>query len=293
MKELQDLWARADQIPVTLVLALAYLTMAVLTKSLGVNWGSSEALAAWGSLTAFRAAGGEPWRLLSHAVLHVNLIHLVFNLSFLVSIGPSLERSMGSVRFAALYVVAAVGGGLGVCLLYDPMQPVVGGSGALFGMMGALVAWNMRMGRHLFAFLDFEGPRRLLGMIAANLVIGMVIPFVSNTAHVGGLVAGFVVTFLFLVPARERSPVRRHWQVAAAALMASLAFASVVPVTRWDWLWNTAVVTTDERRMRSLQRAAAMSFYHLPAADADDVMRLHAELFPPEDEATGKPRRGG
>lgn len=256
---MKDLLEHADEIPVTLVVALAYATVAILTGSIGLPFADPEKLYAWGSLAPMDAPV-QPWRLLGYAFVHGNLIHLVFNLSFLLNIGPALERSMGSVKFLVLYLVAALGGGVAVCLLYEVPQPVVGGSGALFGMMGALVAWNMHSGRHLFAFLEFEGPRRLLGSIAANLVIGFLIPFVSNTGHIGGLLAGFAVTFLFLTPARRGLRSRRPWQVAVAALALSLSFACMRPVWRWDWLCDQATESTGERRLaleRGLARAAS------------------------------------
>lgn len=276
---MKELLAHADEIPVTLVIALAYATIAVLTGSIAFDFAPADRLFAWGSLAPMDALD-QPWRLLAHAFVHGNLVHLVFNLSFLLSIGPALERSMGSVRFAVLYVVAALGGAIAVCLWYPIAQHVVGGSGALFGMMGALVAWNMHSGRHLFAFLEFEGPRRLLSMIAVNLLLGFVIPIVSNTAHIGGLLAGFVVTFLFLAPTRPDLRSRRPWQLAFAALFASLLFACVQPVWRWDWLHDQAAAATGERRdalERALARAAGVA---PPVGDVDqDLARQYFEMM--------------
>jgi membrane associated rhomboid family serine protease len=283
----KGLFEHADEIPVTLLLAIAYVTMAFLTDPFRPT---AAALESWGWLTPMQVAGGEPWRLLTHAFLHGSILHLAFNLMFLMAIGPSLERTMGSVRFAVLYVVAAVGGGIACCLLYDPRSAMLGGSGALFGMMGSLVAWNMRAGRHLFAFLDFEGPRRLLALIGVNLAIGLFIPFVSNTGHVGGLVAGFGVTFLALAPAREHTAVRRQWQIATLLLFASLLFASVMPVTRWDWLWNRSVETGDAGRRAALQRAAAMSYYGEQTATDARVHDLYVEEIDPP--LPGETRRG-
>lgn len=254
---MKDLWQKADEIPVTMLVALAYLTLALLTGSFGME-ADSRQLDAWGWVTPRDVAIGETWRLFSAAFLHGGLLHLVFNLAMLVNVGPALERTMGSVRFAILYLVSALGGHLAICLLYDELQPVIGGSGALFGMLGALLAWNMRSGRHLFAFLDFDGPRRLLGTIAVNLAIGLVIPFISNTGHIGGLLAGFVVTFWFLSPTRKLAASRRPWQVAFGALLLSLTLAALQPVWRWDWLLHAAGQASGERRV-ALQQALARS----------------------------------
>lgn len=287
---MKDLLAHADEIPATLVIALAYLTLAFLTNPMAPT---TAELHAFGMLTPFAVAHGEAWRLIAAAFLHGGIVHLGFNTLALMSIGPALERSLGSLRFVALYLVSAVGGHIAVCLFYPPFGAVIGGSGALFGMMGALVAMNMRSGRHVFSFLDFEGPRRLLGLIVANLVIGFLIPFISNTAHVGGLLAGFAVTFLWLTPARQPAPMQRHWRVATAAMYASLLFASLVPVTRFDWLWNRSVPPPDEaagsvpaavrQRREQLQLAAAMSYYRLPAPPAGVVQRFESDpnVFPP------------
>ena len=281
----------ADEIPVTLVVALAYVTLAIVTEPFSPT---EEKLDQYGWLTPMLAADGDWWRLLTSAFLHGGILHLVFNLSMLMSVGPALERSIGSVRFAVLYVVAALGGNIGVCLLYTPQSPVVGGSGALFGMLGALVAMNMRAGRHSFSFLDFEGPRRLLTLIAVNLGIGFLLPFVSNTAHLGGLAAGFAVTFLWLVPPRAPARSLGSWRAATTALFASLLFASLVPVTRWDWLAYRAEDTADPERRAALRRAAGLSFTGEPlpdGAEAEAVGRLVFERLEHQREAQGLPRR--
>jgi hypothetical protein len=200
---------------------------------------------------------------------------------------------MGTLRFVLLYAFSACGGGIAVCLLYEPTAPVVGGSGALFGMMGSLVAWNMRAGRHLFAFLEFEGPRRLLSLIAVNLLIGLLIPVVSNTGHVGGLVAGFALTFLWLAPSRETSAARRHWQAAVLALFASAAFASVRPVWRWDCILHEIEQASGERRL-ALERALVRSLVGEEAGERvpADVARDYVEEVRTLVEALRQRRRG-
>ena len=67
-------------------------------------------------------------------------------------------------------------------------------------------------------------------------MIGFLIPFISNTAHVGGLITGFAFTLLWLVPPRGPAPGLAAWRAATAALLAGLLFHAVMPVTRYDWL---------------------------------------------------------
>ncbi len=268
--------ADVDDIPVTLVVAIAYATLAVVTGMLPQADDFDAKVLKFGLLVPPLVAAGEPWRLLAHAFLHGNVIHLLVNMSTLFALGPALERSLGSVRFALLYVLSALGGGVAVCICW-PYQPVLGGSGALFGMMGALVAINMRAGRHVFAFLDFEGPRRLLGLIAVNLLIGFMLPFISNTAHVGGLIAGFLATLLWLRPGAP-SPAQRRWRVATAALLASLTLWTVFPVTRWDWLLQQSASTVDPARAAALQRASELS------------LRAAAMPIPPGEDDQPRPR---
>lgn len=256
---MSDPLRRLDEIPVTLVIAIAYATLFVVCRPFEDPGEFVERLDTFGWLTGTQSAAGEPWRLLSYAFLHGSVLHLLFNLSTLLSVGPALERTLGSARFLLLYVVTALGGGVGTCLLYAPGQPVVGGSGALFGMLGCAIALNMRSGRHLLAFLDFEGPRRLMANVALNLAIGYFLPFISNTCHVGGLITGFVLTFLWLRPGRPSSG-QWAWRLATTALLASLTFAALLPVTRVDWLARAVERADTPRDLDRLTRAWRLAY---------------------------------
>lgn len=274
---MKDFWRTADELPVTLLVALAYLALAVLTGGLEPT---PVALDGWGWLTPLQAADGEGWRLVTYSFLHGGIVHLGFNLWMFAQVAPSFERALGSLRFAVLYAVSAFGGGIAACLFYDVRQPVVGGSGALFGMLGALVAINMRSGRHLLSFLDFAGPRRLLSVIAVNLLIGFLLPFVSNTAHLGGLVAGFLVAFFWLWPGQAERRALWRGRLGTAALLAGLAFGSLCPAWRWDWLWRQSERESGPRQA-ALQRAAAMAYFGVRTADAELVARFAARELEP------------
>ncbi|MCC9205697.1 rhomboid family intramembrane serine protease [Arthrobacter sp. zg-Y769] len=125
----------------------------------------------------------QPWRLLTSAFLHSqgSPIHIAFNLYALWFLGRSLEPLFGRGRFALLYLISALGGSVGVMYLADPAVAVVGASGAVFGLFGALfVVIRQRRGEL----------RSLLILLAVNLVLGFVVPGIAWQAHVGGLLTG-------------------------------------------------------------------------------------------------------
>lgn len=272
---MKDVLQQADEIPVTLVVAIAYVTMAFLTNPASPT---SEQLHQHGWLMATLVSDGEPWRLLSCSFLHGGWLHLAFNTYALLGFGPALERSLGSARMAALYLVGALGSSLAVCLVNSPFQPVVGGSGALFGMFGAIIALQMRQARSALGFLNYDGPRRMLRLLVIYLVIGAFIPFISNTAHVGGVLTGFAFTFLFLTGTNKMETWIRPWRVALIALLASLTLHTLQPTTRWDWLWRQARITEDTLWRAQLQRAATRSFQGKTAVTSNDIQFLEAQM---------------
>ncbi len=146
------------------------------------------------------AAYSEPWRIVTSAFLHSpsSIFHILFNMFALWQLGPYLEQLLGRVRFALLYLVSAVGGSAGVILLAAAppagtspsvavavaegwFTQVVGASGAVFGLFGALLVLNRHLGRSTAG----------IGVILLiNAVIGFTVPGIAWQAHVGGFVAG-------------------------------------------------------------------------------------------------------
>ncbi|GMM97250.1 rhomboid family intramembrane serine protease [Microbacterium luteum] len=150
----------------------------------------------------------QPWTLLTVALVHSSFWHIGLNMLALWLIGRSLEPLLGRWRFLTLYLLSTLGGSVAVALLSFPTQ-VVGASGAIFGLFGALLV----IGRHLGA--NVTGIAIILGL---NLVIGFIPGFnVSWQAHVGGLVVGALVGLIFSV---TRSPRRRALQIALLAAVA-------------------------------------------------------------------------
>jgi membrane associated rhomboid family serine protease len=163
----------------------------------------------------------QPWRMLTAVFVHSQgfIFHILLNMYTLWIFGRILETMLGHWRFLALYLVAGFAGSLGVLFLSAPQTPVVGASGAIFGLLGAFLVIQRRMG---------ADTRGLLVLLGINLVIGF-IPGVNIAwqAHLGGLVGGALIG-LILVNTRKRA--QQPLQVILiGAVSVLLVGASLVP----------------------------------------------------------------
>ena len=166
-------------------------------------------------------AEGEWWRMLTAAFLHGGVVHLGFNMYALYLFGPELERRVGSVPFAAMYAASALAGGAAY-FLSDPNGLAVGASGAIFGLFGSWLAASYR-GRH--TTMGRESLRQLLTLLAINAAIGLIPGFnIAWQAHLGGLIAGFVITMAWTTAAVKD----RAWARTAVAVAVGLLAIAVV-----------------------------------------------------------------
>lgn len=133
---------------------------------------------------------GEWWRLLTAAFLHFGLFHLLMNSFSLYQLGPQVERLFGRGRFLTIYLLAGLYGNL-LSYLFSPSLSA-GASGAIFGLLGAFIAY-LRRYRQLFGAAGQSALRSMLVVVGINLVYGLTSGVVDNYAHLGGLAAGFIL----------------------------------------------------------------------------------------------------
>lgn len=161
---------------------------------------------------------GEYYRLVTSGFLHDGFIHLGFNLYALWILGTLLEHMLARPRFVALYLVSMLGGSFGVLLL-SPNQPTLGASGAVFGLMGAMVFAQRTVGISVWR-------TPLMPVLALNLALTFMIPSVSVGGHLGGLLTGVGIGWLFIALARRRVP---DWgAVAVSAVVAAVLVAGAI-----------------------------------------------------------------
>jgi membrane associated rhomboid family serine protease len=166
--------------------------------------------------------GGEWWRLLSSIFLHAGVIHLGLNSYVLWIFGTAIERDIGRVSTLAVFLVTGVFAGATSFAFASEFRAAVGASGAIFGLVGAFVAYNYLRRSHVMAQARL---RSALSMLLINLVIGFSIPAIDWRAHVGGLVAGLVAGFA-VDPSRPAA-IRR---VAATSGLVALLVAAAALV---------------------------------------------------------------
>jgi len=134
---------------------------------------------------------GEYWRLLSAIFLHGGLTHLAFNGWALYSLGRDIESFYSPIWFTAIYFVSGLAGNVAWYVLGGE-SPSVGASGAIFGLIGAEVAYFVR-NRQLFGAFGRQRLGNLAVLIGINLFFGFTVPNINNHAHLGGLAAGFLL----------------------------------------------------------------------------------------------------
>jgi membrane associated rhomboid family serine protease len=142
-------------------------------------------------------ANGDWWRVISGGFLHAGLIHIAFNMYVLYYAGSILEPGIGTPRFLGIYFVSLVAGSLGA-LIVDPNTLTVGASGAIFGLMAAVIVVARGRG------VD-ELARQFGIFIILNLALTFAVPGISVGGHIGGLIGGALAALVVIFVERRMS----------------------------------------------------------------------------------------
>ncbi len=174
---------------------VTFTLMIIVTSIFLVQIFTGDLLIKYAALSSYRVANeGEYWRLFTVMFLHADVIHFLFNTFFgLFLISSALERLIGPVKFAILYFASGIGASI-VVVLWDVFTQSpsigVGASGAIYGVLGALLYFTIYK-KEWFNPQDISSIR---GLILINVIFTFMVANVSTTAHLGGLVAGFLIT---------------------------------------------------------------------------------------------------
>lgn len=146
------------------------------------------------SLIPMQIKRGQYYRLLTSGFIHVQIYHLAMNMYSLYNLGSFLEPFLGSGKFALLLILSIIGGGICCTFLSSPGSLTIGISGGIFGLLGAYFVILFQYG----LFAQFSIQSYLLRIILVNVLISMM-PGISWQGHLGGVLTGIVVAFLFFL----------------------------------------------------------------------------------------------
>jgi len=188
-----------------------------------------QTIVAWGGSFGPRTTNGEWWRLLTMMFVHTGFVPLVVNLAGLAQAGVMLERMVGNIAFAAVYLAAGILASL-VTLLVYPITVSAGASGALFGVYGLLVVTLIAgIRRHSATAIPLRAITRLLPAAAVFIFYNLGDDSVQTAAELCGLAVGLLAGFALHARLADRKP--PAWRAAATfATAAVIALACVVPL---------------------------------------------------------------
>lgn len=172
----------------TPVLTIMLITINVLIFLYGLFFDKNSMLINNFALYAPYVRGGDYYRLISSAFLHVSLFHLFVNMYSLYIIGSQIENFFGKTKYIVIYLFSAIMGSLFSMLFTRGVS--IGASGAIFGLLGAMLYF----GYFYRIYLGNTITSQILPVILINLLIGFSSSSIDNFAHIGGLVGGIIIT---------------------------------------------------------------------------------------------------
>src|SRR6266436_4790290 len=175
-----------------------------------------------GALLALGAAGPSPWRLghwwtiVTGIYLHGGILHILFNVLWIRQLGPAVEEIYGPARLVVIFTVSGAAGFVVSNSLGVPFT--IGASGAVFGLLGAIVAFGGKRGGTFGAMV-----LRQYGYMALLMfVLSYFMPAVNNAAHAGGFAGGLLAGFALSLAERRRETAL-DWVLAAGCIAVTLA----------------------------------------------------------------------
>jgi rhomboid protease GluP len=164
---------------------------------------SPGTLVRFGALVPRLVEHGQWWRLFTVMFLHASIPHILFNMMSLVVVGMLTERLYGSLRFLGIYLGAGL---IGALVSYahalwagQAGMTAVGASGAIFGIVGALLTLRFQRSEVVPDYIRSRLSVSMIPIVLLNLFLGYTTPYIDNSAHLGGLVGGMALSFVFPV----------------------------------------------------------------------------------------------
>ncbi len=187
-KQMEKIFSKKNPIITYIIIAICVILFGLM-YIIGNGSTNTLTLLKFGANLDVLTKGGEYYRLLTCAFLHIGFFHLLFNMYALYIIGSQIENYYGKIKYLIIYIVSAVSASI-LSLAFSSNVVSAGASGAIFGLLGAMLyfGYNYRV------FLGNVIKSQIIPIILINLVIGFYSPGIDNAAHIGGLIAGVITS---------------------------------------------------------------------------------------------------
>lgn len=205
------------------IITYALVTINILLFVIPIILGNYKELISKYSIYGPSIRAGEYYRLITGTFLHAGIFHLLFNCYALSIIGSQLESFLGKTKYIIIYLFSAVIGSL-FSITFAGNYYSVGASGAIFGLMGSLVYF----GYHYRVYLGNVVKSQIIPLILMNLGIGFLTPGIDNSAHIGGLIGGALITIALGVKDKTTSFEKVNGLIATLLFLAFVIYMAFV-----------------------------------------------------------------
>lgn len=189
-ENLKRLYKRSPVTTIFLAIMVGYFIL------ISLNGGTNdvETLVRFGALfPPFVSMYGEYYRLITSIFIHIGIMHLFFNGYALYVFGPQIEGLMGSKKYLIFFLLSGLGGNLATYFFsFDTVS--AGASGSLFGVFGVF----LYLIQHHKNMITPEGRKSIISLLLVNLVFTVLVPNVSITAHLGGFIIGYLISYVLI-----------------------------------------------------------------------------------------------
>ena len=185
--------------PIVTYIIMAICIILFILMELSGGSTNSQTLLKYGANLDVLVKNGEYYRLFTCIFLHIGIMHLLCNLYSLYVIGREVENLFGKIKYIIIFILSGIFGSI-MSLAFTHNTISAGASGAIFGLLGALLYFGM----HYRTYLGEAIKRSIIPIIVVNLIIGFFAEGIDLAAHIGGLVGGVLVAMMVGVPDKSK-----------------------------------------------------------------------------------------
>ncbi len=228
---------------IILINAAVFIYTCLRTRSIFLP--DTETLLGIGAKDPVALAKGEYWRFVTPMFIHIGVLHFAVNSYMLYAIGYQIERILGGAWYVAVYLAAGMAGNIASAVF--SMNLSAGASGAIFGLLGAGFFLERTIGKRMMEVTGKRPQNRAYAMtVAINLAFGFMVPFIDNSAHLGGLVTGTLMTIAMInIRPNNLQVPRRTVGFALIGLLVAVASVGVYFGTSKSYLVRRAEAAAD------------------------------------------------